>query len=179
MREALSAVLPDDLQAKIRQVLKVACERGLTFATAESCTGGLLASVLTDVDGYGKAFDRGFVVYTDDAKHELLGVPWDLLGLAGAVSKEAAVAMAEGALGRSSADVAMAITGFAGPAGPDDPPGLVHFAVACRGAPGAHCERQFGVTGRGAVRLAALEAAVDMLAQAVDGLAARETDRPG
>jgi len=112
MTETLSAILPDDLEADVHALLKSATSKSISFATAESCTGGLLSSVLTDVDGYGKAFERGFVVYTEDAKHDLLGVPRDLLASKGAVSKEVAIAMAKGALHRSAADIALSVTGL-------------------------------------------------------------------
>lgn len=163
MTETLSSVLPDDLERAVRQVLTVACERGLKIATAESCTGGLLASVLTDVEGCSHAFERGFVVYTEDAKHEMLGVPRRLLETEGAVSEAVARALAEGALARSSADLALGVTGFAGSAGPGDEPGLVHFAVARRGGATRHEEKHYGDVGRGAVRVECVRTGVRML----------------
>src|SRR5581483_5683317 len=96
-----------------RRLLQKAAERGLSLATAESCTGGMLASLLTDVQGVSHAFERGFVTYTHEAKNEMLGVPMDLIEEKGAVSKEVAIAMADGALACSRANIALAITGFA------------------------------------------------------------------
>src|SRR5690606_37535105 len=133
--------------------LKEACDRGLTLATAENCTGGLIASVLTDVEGRSHAFERGYVAYTNDAKAEELAVPARLIDQNGAVSEPVARAMAEGALRCSGASVALAVTGFAGAAGAGDEPGLVHFAVAAEGAPTKHEEHHFGDIGRGPVRL--------------------------
>lgn len=158
--ETLSPALPSDLEAKTRLLLERACEKDVTLATAESCTGGLLASLLTDVPGVAHAFERGFVTYTDEAKAELLGVPATLLKEKGAVSKEVAIAMAEGALRNSRADVALSITGFAD-AG--DEPGLVHFACARAGGETAHREAHFGPRGRGANRVESLKVAVEMM----------------
>jgi nicotinamide-nucleotide amidase len=169
MTETLSSVLPGDLEAHIHRVLKMLCDRGITIAAAESCTGGLLSSILTDVDGYGRVFDRGFVTYSDTAKTELLGVGPEILRSDGAVSKAAAIAMAEGALKRSKADIAIAVTGFAGPAGPDDTPGLVHFACLRRAGGIDHRREEFHPQSRGAVRIAALRTAIAMLEQAVKG----------
>ena len=108
--ETLWPVLPDPIGEATRRLLAKACERELTLATAESCTGGMLASLLTDVPGVAHAFDRGFVTYSESSKTEMLGVPADLIADKGAVSSEVAVAMAEGALERSNANVALAIT---------------------------------------------------------------------
>lgn len=167
MTEELSPALPNDVEARIDRVLQGAGDRGLTLATAESCTGGLIASVLTDVEGRSHAFERGYVVYTDDAKAEELAVPTRLIDQNGAVSEPVARAMAEGALRRSGAGLAVAVTGFAGSAGPDDEPGLVHFALAAAGAPTVHEEHHFGDLGRGPVRLECLRVALRMLEQAV------------
>lgn len=160
--ETLSAVLPARLEEATRRLLEKACERELVLAVAESCTGGLLASLLTDVEGVSHAFDRGFVTYSEQAKAEMLGVPERLIDEKGAVSKEVAVAMAEGALERSRANIACAITGFAD-AG--DEPGLVHLACARQGRVTAHREEHFGPVGRGATRVAAMEAAVEMMTE--------------
>ena len=167
MTETLSPALPDDVEALIDRVLQHACDRGLTLATAESCTGGLIASVLTDVEGRSHAFERGYVVYTDEAKAEELAVPARLIDQNGAVSEPVARAMAEGALRASGVAVAVAVTGFAGAAGPDDEPGLVHFALAAAGAPTAHEEHHFGDVGRGPVRLECLRVALRMMERAV------------
>lgn len=167
MTETLSPALPNDVEALIERVLKTADERDITLATAESCTGGLLASVLTDVDGRSHVFERGYVVYTNDAKSDELAVPGRLIEQNGAVSEPVALAMAEGALRSSGAGAAVAITGFAGRAGPDDEPGLVYFAVAAEGAPTVHEEHHFGDIGRGPVRLECLRTALRMLERAV------------
>jgi len=111
--ETLSPVLPNQVEEATRRLLAKACERELVLATAESCTGGMLASLLTDVQGMAHAFDRGFVTYSEAAKTEMLGVPAALIADKGAVSKEVALAMAEGALARSRAHIALAVTGFA------------------------------------------------------------------
>ena len=160
--ETLSPVLPDGLEEATRRLLAKACERQLVLATAESCTGGMLASLLTDVQGVAHAFDRGFVTYSEDSKTELLGVPAALIEAKGAVSRAVAEAMAEGALSRSRANIALAITGFADTGGE---PGLVHFACARKGRITAHREAHFGPVGRGEVRVAALEVAVEMMTE--------------
>src|SRR5205085_9240498 len=98
MAEALDPAVPGDIDRLAQDLLREACERELMLATAESCTGGLLASLLTDIPGLSHAFERGFVTYTDEAKHELLGVPKAILDTDGAVSEAAARAMAEGAI---------------------------------------------------------------------------------
>jgi len=168
MVETFSSVLPADLEAQIHQVLQILLDRRLTIATAESCTGGLLSSILTDVDGYGRVFERGFVTYSEAAKIELLGVAPEILESEG-VSEATATAMAQGALNHSKADIAVAVTGFAGPAGPHDTPGLVHFACLRRGGRLDHRREEFGKRGRGDVRIAALRTAVAMLGEAADG----------
>ena len=107
--ETLSPVLPDEIEEATRRLLAKACERDLSLATAESCTGGMLASLLTDVQGVAHAFDRGFVTYSEEAKTEMLGVPAGAdRATKGAVSREVAIAMAEGALARSRANIALA-----------------------------------------------------------------------
>ena len=160
--ETLSPVLPNALEEATRRLLAKACERGLVLATAESCTGGMLASLLTDVKGVAHAFDRGFVTYSEEAKTEMLGVPAALIEAQGAVSKAVAVAMAEGALERSRANIALAVTGFADFG---DEPGLVHFACARQGRITKHREEHFGAVGRGRTRVAALEVAVGMMTE--------------
>lgn len=143
-----------------------ACTRdGLLLATAESCTGGLIAGAITEIAGSSAVLDRGFVTYSNEAKVGMLGVAPELIGSLGAVSSVVAVAMAEGALHASRADIAVAVTGIAGPGGgsAEKPVGLVHFAVAVRGAPTVHAERRFGDIGRSAVRLATVQAALEMI----------------
>jgi nicotinamide-nucleotide amidase len=160
--ETLSPVLPNRVEEATRRLLAKACERELVLATAESCTGGMLASLLTDVRGFSHAFDRGFVTYSEESKTELLGVPARLIEEKGAVSKEVALAMAEGALAGSRAHIALAITGFADSG---DEPGLVHFACAREGRITAHREEHFGAIGRGGVRIAALEVSIGMMTE--------------
>ena len=167
MTETLSATLPTTLEESARRVLRRACDTGLMLATAESCTGGLLASLLTDVEGVSSAFDRGFVTYSSEAKCELLHIAPETVESCGAVSRTVAIAMAEGALAASRADIVLAITGFAGPGAPDDEPGLVHFACARRGGATAHREEHFGDIGRGPTRVACLETAVAMIEKAL------------
>jgi nicotinamide-nucleotide amidase len=167
MTETLSHALPDDLERLVHEVLQEACDRDLKLVTAESCTGGLLASVLTDVEGCGHAFERAFVPYTEDAKALCLDVPPDLLRRFTAVSAPVAEAMARGALARSQGDIAVSITGFAGRGAPDEESGLVHFAVLRRGHDLALHEAHFGDIGRGPVRLACLRKALEMLREAI------------
>lgn len=169
MTETLDGAIPADVSDLAEEVLRLAHEAQLSLAAAESCTGGLLSSLLTDVEGYAHAFERGFVTYSEDSKHELLGVGLDALHLHGAVSEPVARAMAEGALEAAHADVAAAVTGFAGRGGPDDEPGLVHFAVSRKGRPTIHREEHFGDIGRGAVRLKCLRCSLEMLAEALAG----------
>ena len=166
MAEALDPAIPAAVDELAKFVLREACDRGLKLSTAESCTGGLLASLLTDIPGQSHAFERGFVTYTDEAKHEMLGVPTEVLATDGAVSEPAARAMAEGALAHSRAEVAISITGYA-EAAPGQPAGLVHFACARTGRPTCHQVQTFGDIGRAAVRIAALETALGMLRDAV------------
>jgi nicotinamide-nucleotide amidase len=140
-------------------------ERGLTIATAESCTGGLVAGLLTEIPGSSAVLERGFVVYSNLAKQELLDVPAATIAAFGAVSEQTARAMAQGAIANSHAALAVSITGIAGPDGgsPEKPVGLVHFA--CAGSDGAveAEERRYGELGRAAIRLAAVATALDLL----------------
>lgn len=170
MAEALDPAIPDDIERLAQEVLQAACDRELMLATAESCTGGLLASLLTDIPGKSHAFERGFVTYSDDAKHELLGVPTTILDGEGAVSEASARAMAEGAVLASRAHLAVSITGFA-EATPDGPAGLVHFACARRGGPTCHREERFGDVGRAEVRLAALRVGLQLFRDSLSELA--------
>ena len=160
--ETLWPVLPDEIGEATRRLLAKACERELTLATAESCTGGMLASLLTDVQGVAHAFERGFVTYSARSKTEMLGVPEALIEAKGAVSREVAVAMAEGALARSHANVAIGITGYADKG---EEPGLIHFACARAGRKTAHREAHFGPIGRGETRIACLRVAVEMMTE--------------
>ncbi|MDB5431639.1 MAG: cinA [Caulobacter sp.] len=162
--ETLAPAVTRALDTLTDHVLREACDRGLKLATAESCTGGLMASLLTDVPGRSHAFERGFVTYTDEAKCELLGVPSEVLKIHGAVSQAAAVAMAQGALARSRADVSFAVTGYA-EAAPDAPQeaGLVWFATARRNGETIVRRERFGDIGRAAFRLQCLETGMGMI----------------
>lgn len=152
------------LLARAEKLLADARAKGLKIATAESCTGGLVAGLLTEIPGSSDVLERGFVTYSNEAKEELLGVPRKILKAHGAVSAETARAMADGALKQSSADIAVAVTGIAGPGGgtADKPVGLVHFAAACSDGV-IHRECRFGDIGRSEVRLKSVEAALEML----------------
>jgi len=157
---------PPALLQRATDILAAARARGMKIATAESCTGGLIAGLLTEIAGSSDVFERGFVTYSNQAKMDLLDVPETLLGVHGAVSAAAARAMAEGALRHSRADAAVAVTGIAGPGGgsADKPVGLVFIATARKGGETQVQEHRFGDIGRGAVRLATVEAALVLLA---------------
>ena len=168
MSETLEPALPDHLDDQAERLMRRLCERELTIATAESCTGGMLAALLTDIEGAGHGFERGFVTYERRAKTELLGVPPPLLDDNEAVTEAVARAMAEGALARSHADLALGVTGFAGPAGPQCEEGLVHMALAQRGGPTSHRVGHYGAIGRGPIRVKALSAMLDLLEQSLE-----------
>jgi nicotinamide-nucleotide amidase len=168
--------LPDEAAALAELALRVlgkVRDRRLTVATAESCTGGLLASLLTDQDGFGRCFDRGFVTYTDAAKADLLGIEPGEIARHGAVSPEIGSAMARGALEHSQADIALAVTGFAGPAGPNDEVGLVYLACASRDRPMVTRACRFGHLPRERVRNLAVQRALEMIEEAAEGERAR------
>ena len=161
----------DALEPLAAGALQAARWRGWKIATAESCTGGLIAAALTAVPGSSDVVERGFVTYSNTAKSSCLGVPVGLVQHHGAVSAEVAAAMAEGAVARSEADLAVAVTGVAGPGGgsADKPVGLVHVAVATR-AGGVRSARvlRLGDIGRGAVRMATVETALAMLREVAE-----------
>jgi nicotinamide-nucleotide amidase len=164
MAEALDPILPGRVEALAEQVLTEANLRGFALATAESCTGGLIASLLTDMPGRSHVFDRGFVVYTEAAKSQLLGVAPEVLARWSAVSEPVARAMAEGALARSEAEIALAVTGWAeGGSDPARPAGLVWFASARRLRETRTREARFGDIGRARLRIACLEVALAMM----------------
>lgn len=147
-----------------RQVIDALTERGMMMVTAESCTGGLIAGALTEIAGSSSAVHGGFVTYANEAKIGMLGVPADILDTHGAVSEQTARAMAEGALRVSGVDLAVAVTGVAGPGGGSDekPVGLVHFG--CATAHGTHhVLRAFGDQRRQNIRLAAVEQALELV----------------
>ena len=160
-----------DLIARAAALIARYKAAGLMVATAESCTGGLVAGLLTEIPGSSTVLDRGFVVYSNEAKEELLGVPAATIASHGAVSEETARAMAEGALARSRADVAVSVTGIAGPDGgtASKPVGLVDFACAGRGSATVAREERFGDIGRKAIRLASVRVALEMLEAAGGG----------
>ncbi len=164
-------MFPADATDAARALLEACRARGLRIATAESCTGGLIAAALTAIPGSSDVFERGFVTYSNEAKAEMLGVPAALIARKGAVSMEVALAMADGALMHSRADVVAAVTGIAGPGGGADakPVGLVHIAAARRGGARLHEECRFGDIGRGPVREGSLAAALDLVTRALAG----------
>ncbi len=159
---------------RTRDVLEACRANELTIATAESCTGGLLAGCLTEIAGSSDVFERGFVTYSDRAKTEMLSVPAPLIEKLGAVSEEVARAMAQGALARSAADLSLAVTGIAGPDGATEakPVGLVHIACARREAGVLH-ERHVFSGNRETVRLATLETALGLLKRRAEESSAR------
>lgn len=140
-------------------------EAKLKIATAESCTGGLIAGLLTEIAGSSDVVERGFVVYSNEAKRDMLGVPGDLIADVGAVSEPVARAMAEGALKNSRADIAVSVTGVAGPGGgtPMKPVGLVHFGAARTGRSILHEMQLFGDIGREEIRLKSVEVALNLM----------------
>lgn len=165
--------MTEDLKERAARLIAAYAERGLMVATAESCTGGLVAGLLTEIAGSSAVVERGFVTYSNEAKAEAIGVPMALIAAHGAVSEPVARAMAEGALAHSRAQVAVAITGIAGPGGGSaaKPVGLVHFGLAQRGRETIHLERRYGDIGRENVRRRAVAEALGLLERALDGQA--------
>jgi len=160
----MTAMFDPALVNAATELLQVCRGNRLKLATAESCTGGLIAGCLTEIAGSSDVVDRGFVTYSNGAKAEMLGVPAALIALNGAVSEPVARAMAEGALKRSDADLTVAVTGVAGPGGgsKEKPVGLVHFAVAGSGRPTAH-HREIFPGDRTAIRRATVYRALELL----------------
>ena len=164
---------PAPLLGQAEALLAAYRRAGLTLATAESCTGGLVAGCLTEIAGSSDVFERGFVTYSNAAKTELLGVPAKLIAARGAISAEVAEAMARGALDRAQADSVVALTGVAGPGGgtEEKPVGLVHLNAIRRGGPGlaeasvAHQRREIFAGDRSAVRLSSVVAALELLGE--------------
>lgn len=152
------------------ELLSQTKSRGYSIATAESCTGGLIAASLAAVPGASASLERGFVTYSNEAKTEMLGVPADLIRNHGAVSRQVALAMVAGALEHSRADIAVAVTGIAGPDGgtAEKPVGLVHIAAARRGGPTLHEEKRFGDVGRHEVQAETVAAAFDLMKRVLD-----------
>ncbi|MEP3275403.1 MAG: CinA family protein [Stappiaceae bacterium] len=156
---------PVDTRNLAEQVIDQCRRRGHMVATAESCTGGLVAGALTEIAGSSDVVDRGFVTYSNDAKADMLGVPMPLIESVGAVSEEVARAMAEGALSRSNAAITVSVTGIAGPGGgtAQKPVGLVHFGVASSFCETRHIERRFGDRSRSEIRQASVNQALSLL----------------
>ena len=149
------------------EILKLASARGLMIATAESCTGGMVAAALTDVPGSSAVVERGFVTYSNTAKIEMLGVSEHTLATYGAVSEQVAQEMAQGALSHSAAHLAVSITGIAGPGGSEHKPeGRVCFAIA-QGSEAISDTQEFGALGRDKVRKAARDHAIALLLRAI------------
>ena len=159
------SLFPGDIIALSTGIIEEFSARGLTLATAESCTGGLIAGALTDIAGSSAVVDRGFVTYSNTAKHEMIGVREETLAQFGAVSRETALEMVEGALKAAGTSLAVAVTGIAGPGGgsPEKPVGLVHLAAASKTGKLIHREMRYGDLGRTAIRLATVRTALEML----------------
>ena len=158
-------MIEDEVGCVAARVLELCRSKRLKIATAESCTGGLVAGALTEIAGSSDVFECGYVTYTNAAKEAMLGVPATVLERHGAVSRQTAEAMALGALAKSAVDIAVAITGIAGPGGgsADKPVGLVHFAAAARDGRLVHHEKRYGDLGRRAVRLDSVHEALDLI----------------
>ncbi|MDO5896028.1 CinA family protein [Agrobacterium sp. Azo12] len=159
------SIFPDDIAALAQKMISQGTARGEMVSTAESCTGGLIAGALTEIAGSSAVVDRGFVTYTNEAKADMLGVQVKTLETFGAVSKETALQMVQGALLRSRGSHAVAVTGIAGPGGGSDtkPVGLVHLAAMSRNGAILHREMRYGDIGRDQVRLATVKTALEML----------------
>ena len=169
-----------EIRSLARALLDLCKMRKLTIATAESCTGGLVCASLVDIPGSSAVVTTGFITYSNEAKHELLGVSAETLETFGAVSKEAAVSMATGALKKAKADLTVAVTGIAGPGGatPGKPVGLVHLAVAARDGRIISREKRFGAIGRTPVRMRSVVEALKMLTELARGPAKVKLKRP-
>ncbi len=157
-------MFPQNLLNSATHLLQSCRAAGLQIATAESCTGGLIAAVLTEIPGSSDVFERGYVTYSNAAKIEMLGVRALLIENHGAVSKQVAEAMALGALVNSAADLSLAVTGIAGPGGGsvEKPVGLVHIAAAVKGGGLVHSECRFGDPGRASIRLKTVQSALEL-----------------
>lgn len=156
-----------DIEVKAGEIIAQFTANGRKVATAESCTGGLIAGALTEISGSSAVLDRGFVTYSNEAKVAMLGVETATLVAHGAVSRQTAIEMAQGAIAHSAADFAVAVTGIAGPSGgsAEKPVGLVHLAAAGRNGALLHCEMRYGDIGRSNIRLATIRTALDLLTQ--------------
>jgi nicotinamide-nucleotide amidase len=164
-------VIDDELRLAARRVIDACIARRMMIATAESCTGGLVAAALTEIPGSSAVVACGFVTYSNDAKETMLGVAPDILRAHGAVSGATAQAMVDGALKRGSVDIAVAVTGVAGPGGgsPEKPVGLVHFAAAARNGRALAREERYGDIGRSKIRRQSVLVALAMLQELATG----------
>jgi nicotinamide-nucleotide amidase len=162
-------MFPADLVDEARQLIGLLRDHKLMLVTAESCTGGLISGVLTEIPGSSDVVERGYVTYSNAAKVSCLGVDPQLIATHGAVSEEVARAMASGALAHSQADIAVSVTGVAGPGGGsvEKPVGLVHFGAIRKGQPVLHLEKRFGDLGRSAIRIESVRTALDLVKAAV------------
>ncbi|MGR9246007.1 CinA family protein [Rhizobium leguminosarum] len=161
----MMSLFPQDIISAAETIIRDFTTAGLMVSTAESCTGGLIAGALTDISGSSAVVDRGFVTYTNSAKMEVLGVQAETLLRFGAVSEETARQMVHGALFRSRAEIAVAVTGIAGPGGgsAEKPVGLVHLAAKSRAGALIHRKMLYGDIGRSEVRLATIRTALEMV----------------
>jgi nicotinamide-nucleotide amidase len=161
----MMSLFPQDIVSTAEAIIRDFAAAGLMVSTAESCTGGLIAGALTEISGSSAVVDRGFVTYTNSAKVEMLGVQAETLLRFGAVSEETARQMAHGALFRSRAEIAVAVTGIAGPGGgsAEKPVGLVHLAAKSRAGAIIHRKMFYGDIGRSEVRLATIRTALEMV----------------
>ncbi|TCA31887.1 CinA family protein [Rhizobium leguminosarum bv. viciae] len=159
------SLFPQDILSMAEAIIRDFTAAGLMISTAESCTGGLIAGALTEISGSSAVVDRGFVTYTNSAKIEMLGVQAEMLLRFGAVSEETARQMVHGALFRSRAEIAVAVTGIAGPGGgsAEKPVGLVHLAAKSRAGALIHQKMHYGDIGRSEVRLATVRTALEMV----------------
>lgn len=158
--------MTDDRRRFAEDALALCRAQGLMLATAESCTGGMISAALTALAGSSKVFDRGFVTYSNEAKQEMLAVRAGTLAEFGAVSEQVAAEMAQGAIDRSRADIAVAVTGIAGPGGSQNKPeGRVCFGFARTGQAPIAMTREFGPIGRDAVRLRTTETALRLIVE--------------
>lgn len=158
-------LFPADIEAAAARIIAEFSVGGLTLATAESCTGGLIIGALTEISGSSSVVDRGFITYSNQAKIDLLGVQPETLERFGAVSRQTALEMVDGALRHAGSDLAVAVTGIAGPGGgsADKPVGLVHLAAGSAKGKRLHREMRYGELGRSGIRLATVRTALQML----------------
>jgi len=164
-------MVDEDIVAAAKDLLKICKEKNLLIATAESCTAGLIAGTLTEIPGVSSILDRGYVTYSNEAKHEMLGVSRAILKEHGAVSSQTAEAMARGVLGHSRVHLAVSVTGIAGPDGgsPEKPVGLVFFAAVSRSGKIVDVEKRYGEIGRAQVRKQSVLQAFKMLHELAKG----------